>query len=88
MSDPSIEQDMSGWYFTFGQGTPMAHYYLRIAAPDRAGARRAMHRLFGRQWAFDYSGEQFAEQPAKYNLQPFAVLERLVDISPFRPEEQ
>lgn len=76
-----IMADTTGRYFTFGTGTPLANYYVRIEG-DTEGARRAMYRLFGHQWAFDYSPPSFAHQPGAYGLRWLDVPERLIETAP------
>lgn len=65
---------MEKWYFTFGSGqtdedgNSLYNYYLRIKARSYLEARNKMNSLRGDKWSFQYSEQEFAGQPEKYNL--------------------
>ena len=46
------------WVFTFGQGQRYAGRCVRIKG-DFAEARKKMFSLFGEEWAFQYSAEEW-----------------------------
>lgn len=59
--------------FTFGVGSPLARYYVTIAAPDETAARAQMFCLFSRHWASCYRRIDFQRQIAEYGYQPLQV---------------
>lgn len=52
--------------FTFGFGHRYPHGYVRITAANSVECRREMIRRYGKQWAFEYSEEQIADQLKRY----------------------
>lgn len=59
--------------FTFGCGSPLAKYYVTIAAPDETAARAQMFCLFSTHWASCYRLLDFQRQIAEYGYQPLDV---------------
>lgn len=59
--------------FTFGVGSPLARYYVMIAAPDETAARAQMFCLFSRHWASCYRLIDFQRQIAEYGYRPLEV---------------
>lgn len=64
---------MEMFCFTFGVGSPLAEYYVTIAAPDETAARAQMFCLFSWHWASCYRLLDFQRQIAKYGYQPLLV---------------
>lgn len=54
--------------FTFGCGSPLAKYYVKISAKDEMHARLHMNCLFSMHWAGCYPSEGFDQQIAEYGL--------------------
>lgn len=46
---------MTDFYFTFGVGSPLANYYVRITAVDETAARCLMAALFSGHWCGCYT---------------------------------
>jgi hypothetical protein len=59
---------MEVWYFTFGCGSPLAKYYVTIAAPDELTARCRMVAWFSSHWASVYPAAEGREVVARYTL--------------------
>lgn len=59
--------------FTFGVGSPLAKYYVMIAAPDEDAARARMFCLFSQHWASCYRLINFQAQIARYGYLPLHV---------------
>lgn len=51
---------MPVWCFTFGCGSPLAKYYVRIEGVDETQARCRMVALFSQHWAFTGPNARFA----------------------------
>ena len=51
-------EDKKNWIFTFGVGQPYEGHYVKIYGTF-AQARDEMFRRFGREWAFQYSEEEW-----------------------------
>lgn len=51
---------MKKFYFTFGLGHENNNRYQVIFAKDEQAACQKMSELYGRQWAFCYTHEQWA----------------------------
>lgn len=60
--------------FTFGSGSPLAKYYVAIAAKDENAARCRMFCLFSTHWASCYKLVAFQSQIAQYGYQPLAYV--------------
>ena len=66
-------------YITFGLGGPAAGLFTMVvvdaAHPDHIeAARQAAHVAYGREWAFDYSSDDFPAQIKKYRLRMREVI--------------
>jgi hypothetical protein len=68
---------MKTWYFTFGVGSPLANYFVRIKAADEEAARLQMVVWFTRHWASCYDkrgwGEDGETQAEVYGLTELRV---------------
>jgi hypothetical protein len=60
--------------FTFSCGSPLANYYVAIAAKDELSARARMHCLFSSHWAGCYRLVEFQSQIAQYGYEPLAYV--------------
>lgn len=58
---------MNKYYFTFGSGQVNEGFCQPIIAKDMIIARQKMHDLYGQEWAFCYTEEQWAE-PLPYGM--------------------
>ena len=45
---------MKTYYFTFGCGSPLTNYYVKIEADDEMSARAMMFCMFSQHWAGVY----------------------------------
>lgn len=54
---------MKTFYFTFGSGHEHDHCAVRVIAEDHKLAREAMVSQYGLDWAFQYTAEQFENEP-------------------------
>jgi hypothetical protein len=59
---------MKNYYFTFGAGSPLAKYYVKIQAQNELAARALMICMFSRHWSYVYQEEDFLPQINQYNL--------------------
>jgi len=71
------------WMFTFGWGQPNAGCVQPIEAEDAYAARLKMMSLYGKNWSFQYTEEQFNASPliAGYKRLP------IVKVSPEEAKE-
>lgn len=60
----------SRWVFTFGCGSPLARYYVRIEAKSEMQARARMVGMFSSHWASIYTEQEFAlgQQAERFRL--------------------
>lgn len=59
-------EPLRNWYFTFGVGHPTnAKKYVRIMSRNYEDARQRMFDVYGANWAFDYSEEDWVINPKK-----------------------
>ena len=54
-------KEYSTWYFTFGCGQKHAGYCQPIKAPSYGSARAKMFEMYGAEWAFQYSEQEWNE---------------------------
>ena len=57
--------DLKRYVFTFGMGHELTHRYLVIWATDFASARTIMFEHHGRNWAFQYTWDEWAKGVAE-----------------------
>lgn len=50
---------MKTYIFTFGSGQKNAGHFVRVEAEDFMSARRKMISVFGSEWAFQYTKEEW-----------------------------
>ena len=55
------------YYFTFGVGSPLGKHYHVIEADSEKEAREEMFRLFGNEWAFDYTEQEWKATKEMYD---------------------
>ena len=56
---------MEEWFFTFGVGHVLHDRFIRLRG-TYIDARCKMIDSFGTKWAFQYSAEEFKDQPEKW----------------------
>src|SRR5699024_3300541 len=52
---------MKNFYFTFGRNSVMSDYFQMIVAEDVEQATKKMFEQWGRNWAFGYDEDEFAQ---------------------------
>jgi hypothetical protein len=72
--------------FTFGSGHAEKHgipfpSFVRITAETAEKCRAEMFRLYGREWAFDYSEAQIEEQKKRHHLKEVPLVVRGTEVS-------
>ena len=59
---------MTAFYFTFGLGTALAKYYVKVEANTFNIARERMVEMFSSTWAFQYEQVDYKDAIAAYHL--------------------
>ena len=61
MKTNTVEAEKECWVFTFGYGQKHEGKFVKIYGRDFGDARQVMFDRYGREWAFQYSEEEWSD---------------------------
>lgn len=79
MGSEQHDTGMKQFFATFGVGGVFGRKFVRITCDDMGEARGFMFEIFGKEWAFMYTADEFSPQPEQFGLTELCHLVKQYD---------